>query len=71
MSIPLLTAWLATHFSWQIALVIPGLIGIVMGLWLCMQLKGTPAEEGLPTVGVWRRDILNYVKSKYRLRPLC
>ncbi|EPL5634091.1 TPA: MFS transporter family glucose-6-phosphate receptor UhpC [Proteus mirabilis] len=57
MSIPLLTAWLATHFSWQIALVIPGLIGIVMGLWLCMQLKGTPAEEGLPTVGVWRRDI--------------
>ncbi len=57
MSIPLLTAWLATHFSWQIALVIPGLIGIVMGLWLCMQLKGTPAEKGLPTVGVWRRDI--------------
>ncbi|MBG5882698.1 MULTISPECIES: MFS transporter family glucose-6-phosphate receptor UhpC [Providencia] len=58
MALPLLTALLATHYSWQIALIVPGIIGVILGLWLCRQLRGTPKEEHLPTVGQWRHDAL-------------
>ncbi|WP_341263118.1 MFS transporter family glucose-6-phosphate receptor UhpC [Morganella morganii] len=55
-TLPLLTAWLATRYSWQTALIVPGIIGMVTGLWLCSRLHGTPQEEGLPSVGQWRHD---------------
>jgi OPA family sugar phosphate sensor protein UhpC-like MFS transporter len=29
-----------------------------IGIWLTLQLKGTPQEEGLPSVGAWRNDPL-------------
>lgn len=66
-SLPLLTAWLATSYSWQIALIVPGVIGIIVGLWLCNRLKGTPQQEGLPTVGQWRHDVLELRQE--RLSP--
>ncbi|MDU2499140.1 MAG: MFS transporter [Klebsiella grimontii] len=28
------------------------------GIWLTLQLKGTPQEEGFPSVGIWRNDPL-------------
>ncbi|MGO2345167.1 MAG: MFS transporter, partial [Providencia sp.] len=67
MLLPLLTALLATHYSWQMALIVPGIIGVVIGLWLCRQLKGTPQEEQLPTVGQWRHDVLELRQE--RLSP--
>lgn len=65
--LPLLTAWLATRYSWQAALFIPGFIGIAVGLWLCRQIKGTPEQLGLPTVGQWRHDVLEMRQE--RLSP--
>lgn len=44
--------------GWQAAMLTPGIISIVLGLWLTTQLRGTPQEEGLPTVGEWRSDPL-------------
>lgn len=57
-AVPLLSGALAASQGWQAALLIPGAIAIVLGGILCRQLCGTPREEGLPTVGQWRRDPL-------------
>ncbi|WP_299999866.1 MFS transporter family glucose-6-phosphate receptor UhpC [uncultured Cedecea sp.] len=57
-AVPLLSALMALWFGWQAALLVPGFIGIVIGLWLCRKLRGTPEEQGLPAVGYWRQDPL-------------
>ncbi len=57
-AMPLLSGWVATQWGWQAAMMVPGVIGIAMGLWLCRALAGTPQEMGLPSVGRWRRDPL-------------
>ncbi|TCV98313.1 MFS transporter family glucose-6-phosphate receptor UhpC [Biostraticola tofi] len=57
-AMPLLSGWVATLWGWQAAMMVPGVIGIAMGLWLCRALAGTPQEMGLPSVGRWRRDPL-------------
>jgi OPA family sugar phosphate sensor protein UhpC-like MFS transporter len=51
-------AFAAHRWGWQAAMLTPGIISIVLGLWLTTQLRGTPQEEGLPTVGEWRNDPL-------------
>ncbi|STQ13872.1 major facilitator transporter [Enterobacter cloacae] len=56
--IPLICAVAAHRWGWQAAMLTPGIISIVLGLWLTIQLRGTPQEEGLPTVGEWRSDPL-------------
>lgn len=56
--IPLICAVAAHRWGWQAAMLTPGIISIVLGLWLTTQLRGTPQEEGLPTVGEWRSDPL-------------
>lgn len=56
--VPLLSGWLAMRWGWQAALLLPGVMGIVIGLWLCWRLCDTPAAQGLPTVGEWRNDPL-------------
>lgn len=56
--IPLICAFAAHRWGWQAAMLTPGIISIVLGLWLTTQLRGTPQEEGLPTVGEWRNDPL-------------
>lgn len=57
-AVPLISALMAMWFGWQAALLVPGIIGILTGLWLCRRLTGTPQELGLPPVGVWRHDVL-------------
>ncbi|AXG41566.1 MFS transporter [Photorhabdus laumondii subsp. laumondii] len=57
-TVPMLSAFLATTYSWQTALMMPGIIGILLGIWLCYQLCGTPQQHGLPSVGQWRQDSL-------------
>ena len=56
--IPLMSAVAAYRWGWQAAMLLPGLISMLLGLWLIRQLKGTPQEEGLPSVGRWRNDPL-------------
>ncbi|MEK9498806.1 MFS transporter family glucose-6-phosphate receptor UhpC [Photorhabdus sp. P32] len=57
-TVPMLSAFLATTYGWQTALMMPGIIGILLGVWLCHQLCGTPQQQGLPSVGQWRQDSL-------------
>ena len=57
-AVPMISALMALWFGWQAALLTPGVIGIVTGIWLCRRLTGTPEEAGLPPVGVWRHDPL-------------
>lgn len=56
--VPLLSGWLAVQYGWQAALLVPGVIGIVLGLWLCTRLYESPAQQNLPSVGTWQRDVL-------------
>ncbi|SQA85099.1 regulatory protein [Citrobacter freundii] len=56
--IPLISAFAAHWWGWQAAMLAPGIISMALGIWLTLQLKGTPREEGLPTVGEWRHDPL-------------
>ena len=56
--IPLISAFAAHWWGWQAAMLTPGIISMALGIWLTLQLKGTPQEEGLPTVGHWRHDPL-------------
>lgn len=62
--IPLLAAALAMSFGWRYGMIVPGLIGIAVGLLLCVRLRDRPAAMGLPTVGVWRRDELELEQEK-------
>lgn len=55
-AVPLICALLASHFGWQSALLLPGAVAVVTGLWLCRQLQDNPQQLGLPSVGHWRRD---------------
>ncbi|CAM4164128.1 MFS transporter family glucose-6-phosphate receptor UhpC [Serratia silvae] len=57
-AVPLLSGYMASHYGWQAALLLPGAIGMLIGLWLCRQLCGKPQQQGLPSVGQWRRDPL-------------
>ncbi|MTH46201.1 MFS transporter family glucose-6-phosphate receptor UhpC [Intestinirhabdus alba] len=56
--IPLISAFATLRWGWQAAMLFPGVIGMATGTWLMLQLKGTPREEGLPSVGDWRKDPL-------------
>jgi len=64
-AVPLISALMAIWFGWQAALLVPGLIGVVMGLWLCWRLQGTPEEQGLPSVGVWRHDVFEIAQLQH------
>ena len=56
--IPLISAFAALWWGWQAAMLTPGIISMALGIGLTLQLKGTPQEEGLPSVGAWRQDPL-------------
>lgn len=56
--LPLVSTLLVSHWSWRAALMMPGITGMLIGLWLCKSLRGTPQQEGLPDVGEWRQDAL-------------
>ncbi|WP_445496493.1 MFS transporter family glucose-6-phosphate receptor UhpC [Photorhabdus sp. SF281] len=57
-TVPMLSAFLATTYGWQTALMMPGIIGILLGIWLCHQLCDIPQRQNLPSVGHWRQDSL-------------
>lgn len=63
--VPLLSGWLAMRWGWQAALLLPGIMGILIGIWLCWRLCDTPAAQGLPTVGEWRRDPLELWQQEH------
>ena len=62
--IPLLAGYLAVHYGWRYGMVIPGIIGIVAGVLVCMLLRDRPESMGLPKVGEWRKDELEIDQVK-------
>ncbi len=44
--IPLISAFAAHWWGWQAAMLTPGIISMALGIWLTLQLKSTPQEEG-------------------------
>ena len=47
----------ALQHGWRYGMIVPGVIAIVAGLFLCWRLRDTPAAMGLPTryAGDWAR----------------
>ena len=56
--IPLLVGFCALHFGWRYGLMVPGVIAIIVGLFLCCRLRDKPSTLGLPSIGQWRNDEL-------------
>jgi len=54
--IPLLVGVVTLYYGWRMGMVVPGVIGIMVGLFLCWRLRDKPQTMGLPSVGVWRND---------------
>lgn len=44
-------------------MIVPGLIAIIAGLFLCWRLRDTPSAMGLPTVGEWRKDAMELAQQ--------
>ncbi|WP_242688760.1 MFS transporter family glucose-6-phosphate receptor UhpC [Photorhabdus tasmaniensis] len=68
-TIPMLSAFLAMTYGWQAALMMPGIIGILLGIWLCHQLCDIPQRQNLPSVGHWRQDPLE-LRHEQLSRPM-
>lgn len=72
--IPLLAGGLAVHYGWRYGMYIPGVIAIVIGLFVCLRLRDKPSTMGLPTVGHWRDDQLELQQEassrKLKLWPI-
>ncbi|MBD2783429.1 MFS transporter family glucose-6-phosphate receptor UhpC [Xenorhabdus sp. DI] len=56
--LPLLSALLITTYGWRAALLLPGIISIILGIWLSQKLPGIPQEHDLPSIGTWRQDAM-------------
>ena len=56
--IPILAGWLAMQYGWRYGMIVPGIIGIAVGLLICVFLRDRPESMGLPKVGEWRNDEL-------------
>lgn len=54
--IPVMVAVIAEHYGWRISLFFPGIICIILGLFLMNRLRDTPVSLGLPTVEEFRND---------------
>ncbi|WP_299018168.1 MFS transporter [uncultured Photobacterium sp.] len=61
--IPLLAAYLTLNYSWRYGFIVPGLIAVLVGFFLCWRLRDKPVTLGLPTVGRWRSDRLELAQE--------
>lgn len=57
--IPLIAAFLASTFSWKLALLLPGIFSIFIGLFLINRLRDIPQTLGLPKVEDFRNNPKN------------
>lgn len=54
--IPLFTAYCAQLYGWRTAMIVPGVVVIIGGLWLINRLCDTPQSLGLPPIEKFRND---------------
>lgn len=55
---PMLVAAITLHYGWRLGMMLPGVLAIIGGLFLCWRLRDKPQTMGLPSVGQWRQDAL-------------
>lgn len=55
--IPLLAGYCARAFGWQYGMIVPGIVSIIMGLFLFNRLRDDPQAVGLPPVDEYRQDV--------------
>ncbi|NAW53286.1 MFS transporter, partial [Vibrio sp. V41_P2S12T139] len=63
--IPILVGYLTLHYSWREGFILPGIIGVLLGLFVCWRLRDKPTTMGLPSVGQWRNDALELAQENY------
>lgn len=63
--IPLLVGFLTFHYSWREGFIVPGVIGVILGVVVCWRLRDKPTTQGLPTVGQWRDDKLELAQENH------
>lgn len=56
--IPIIVGFTVLHFGWRYSFYIPGIIAVIIGLFLCWRLRDKPTSMGLPSIGHWRKDHL-------------
>jgi len=54
--IPIIAAFCATYFGWRYAMFAPGILCILVGLFLINRLRDTPQSLGLPPIEKFRND---------------
>ncbi|KPK31875.1 MAG: MFS transporter [Chlamydiae bacterium SM23_39] len=67
-TIPVLTAFIATHFGWRYSMYLPGIICILGGIFLINRLRDTPRSLGLPSVEKYKKETLPSNKEKETLK---
>jgi OPA family sugar phosphate sensor protein UhpC-like MFS transporter len=61
--IPLIVGYCMKRFGWRYGMIVPGVLGILMGLFLLNRLRDRPEDVGLPPVEVYRDDGAEKTKS--------
>ncbi|MGU3845970.1 MFS transporter, partial [Vibrio diabolicus] len=61
--IPIWVGYLTLHYSWREGFILPGIIGVLLGLFVCWRLRDKPTTMGLPSVGQWRNDALELAQE--------
>lgn len=62
--IPILIAFITINWGWRYGFIVPGIIAILMGLFLAFRMQDKPTTMGLPSVGDWRDDPLEKQQEK-------
>jgi OPA family sugar phosphate sensor protein UhpC-like MFS transporter len=64
-SLSILVGFLTLHYSWREGMIVPGICGVLIGLFLCWRLRDKPTTMGLPTIGKWRNDKLELAQEAH------
>lgn len=59
--VPLLVAYCCTLLNWRWGVFVPGLIAIVVGIWLLERLRDLPQSLGLPAVEIYKGEAASEV----------
>ncbi len=62
--IPLLAAFCIQCYGWRYAMYVPGILGILGGLFIINRLRDTPQSLGLPSVEKYRNDYIPERREK-------
>jgi len=67
--IPIIAVSLASAFGWRFAMFGPGIICILVGIFLINRLRDTPRSLGLPTIEKYKNDYpsKHHERDRYQL----